>query len=420
MKKIIPFFIELFFYSNICSQSFEKEFPKSVHIKVSNPLATARENVMIFVDVDQLKKMNSDFNTGSFIVLDGKYEIPSQINLNDKDFSGIVFVLDMIDAKESREFVVRYNVTGSSKHTYTKRTQAELSYKTGGEWKNCEYMGGTFKNVDYLQVPPEHKDHSWFIRYEGPGWESDKVGYRFYLDQRNATDVFGKLTADMVLQNVGLDGFDSYHNIQPWGMDVMKVGKSLGIGSIGSIVNGSTTRVELTDSVNSRIVENGDVYSSILTNYYGWKVGDKKHDVNSRLSIHAGTRITQQLLTVSNNLENIATGIVKDKTAPILMGKGDAQHFGFIATYGKQSLNADGLGLAVLYNPKDVIALTEDENSHFVILKPDQGKIIYYFLSAWEKEPGGIKDEEQFKAYVNSVAQELANPVGVEVVGKRK
>lgn len=420
MKKIISFLIVLFFYSNTFSQSFEKEFPKSVSIMVSNPLAAARENVMIFVATDQLKKTNGDFNTAAFIVLDGKNEIPSQINLTDKDYPGIVFVLEKLEAKESREIVLRYNKTGSVKRNYTKRTQAELSYKTGGEWKNREYIGGKFKNAEYLRVPSEHKDHSWFIRYEGPGWESDKVGYRFYLDQRNATDVFGKLTTDMVLQNVGLDGFDSYHNIQPWGMDVMKVGKSLGVGSIGSIVNGSTTRVELTDSVNSRIVENGDVYSSILTNYYGWKVGDKKHDVDSRLIIHAGTRITQQLLTVSNNLENIATGIVKDKTAPILTGKGDDQQFGFIATYGKQSLNTDGLGLAVLYDPKDVIALTEDESSHIVKLKPNKGKITYYFLSAWEKEPGGIKDEKQFKDYVNSVARELANPVRIEVVGKRK
>ncbi len=63
--------------------------------------------------------------------------------------------------------------------------------------------------ANILRVPPEHKDHSWFIRYEGPEWESDKVGYRFYLDQRNVIDVFGIFTSDVVLHNAGLDGFDS-------------------------------------------------------------------------------------------------------------------------------------------------------------------------------------------------------------------
>jgi hypothetical protein len=414
MNKYILFLIVQFIYLNTNAQSPEKEFPKSVTIKVSNPLATARENVLVFVEINQIKKSNSGFNAKSFIVMDGKTEVPSQINLHDNDYQGVVFVLDKLGSKESREIVLRYNPTGSFKHDYPKRTQAELSHKMGGEWKNREYIGGIFKNVEYLRVPPEHKDHSWFIRYEGPGWESDKVGYRFYLDQRNATDVFGKLTTEMVLQNAGLDGFDSYHNIQPWGMDVMKVGKSLGLGSIGSVVNDVTTRVELTDSVNCRIVENGAVYSSILTNYYGWKVGDKKHDVNSRLVIHAGTRVTQQLLTVSNAIENISTGIVKDKTAPLISSKGDSQRFGYIATYGVQSLNSDGLGLAVFYNPQNLIQLTEDENSHIIKLKPDQGKLTYHFLSTWEKEPGGIKDEKQFHEYLTQVASELANPVVVE------
>ena len=197
--------------------------------------------------------------------------------------------------------MIRFHPSATIPREYKKLTQAELSYKTGGEWKNREYLGGAFKNVEYLRVPPEHKDHSWFIRYEGPGWESDKVGYRFYLDQRNATDVFGKKTSEPVLQQVGLEDFETYHHMQPWGMDVMKVGSSLGIGSIGAIVNGSAIRVEKTDSVTCRIPENGNVYSSILTQYYGWKIGSKKHDVQSHISIHAGTRLTHQVLTITNN-----------------------------------------------------------------------------------------------------------------------
>ena len=85
-----------------------------------------------------------------------------------------------------------------------------------------------------LRVPPEHTDHSWFIRYEGPGWESDLVGYRFYLDWRNATDIFGKKDHRYgACKDVGQDGFDSYHEPADWGMDVLKVGESLGIGALG-------------------------------------------------------------------------------------------------------------------------------------------------------------------------------------------
>jgi hypothetical protein len=81
-------------------------------------------------------------------------------------------------------------------------------------------------------LPGSFKDHSYYIKYEGAGWESDKVAYRFYLDQRNALDAFGKKTPGIILPAVGVDGYDNYHKMAVWGMDDMEVGKSLGIGSI--------------------------------------------------------------------------------------------------------------------------------------------------------------------------------------------
>lgn len=394
----------------------QKEFPSSVSVKVTNALDAPRTDAFVFIPLAELKKKAADFNPNAFIILDQGKEIASQYNAKDKDLNGVVAVLASMKAKEVRELQVRYNPTGEDHHTYPKLTQAELSHKTGGTWENRKYIGGTaFQNVEALRVPKEHKDHSYFIRYEGPGWESDKVGYRFYLDQRNATDVFGKKDPAMVLQQVGQDGFDSYHKMQPWGMDVMKVEKSLGLGSIGSLQNGAAVRVELTDSVSCAITANGSVYSSIATTYYGWKVGDKKHTMQSRLNIHSGTRVTQEFLTVSNGIDNICTGIVKDKAAALISSKGDDKHFGYLATYGKQSLNGDELGLAVFFKPGAVISLTEDPYSHIVTLKPSDGKVEYYFLAAWVLEPEGIKDESHFKEYLQTVSQELASPLKVMV-----
>lgn len=403
------------------AQDLQKEFPESFTVKVTNPLTVPRTDVMVNIDPAKVNKSIKGFNAKAFVVLDAQgKEIAAQYNEQDHNQPGIVTVLDELKAGETRNLTVRYNKTGTAKRTYVKRTQAELSHKTGGKFVNREYIGGAFKNVEYLRVPPEHKDHSWFIRYEGPGWESDKVGYRFYLDQRNASDVFGKTTTDMVLQNVGQDGFDSYHKLQSWGMDVMKAGKSLGLGSIAALVNGTAIRVEKTDSVNCRITENGDVYSSIFTNYHGWKVADKTYTVQSQLSIHAGTRLTREQLTITGNPDNLCTGIVKDKLATLLTNKGDAQHYGYIATYGKQSLNDDNLGLAIFFKASSAGAFSADEYSQLVALKPSQGKLEYYFVAVWEKEPNGIRDEKQFQEYLAKTAGELAVPVQVEIVKSKK
>jgi hypothetical protein len=398
------------------AQDIKKDLPKSFTVRVQNPLKQDRESVFVHISESALSPIK-DFNPKAFGVWDGKNEVPAQFNHSDADSKGIVLILDQMKSSATTVLTVRYHPSGEWKGNYTKRTQAELSHKFGGEWKNREYIGGDFKNVEELHVPKEHKDHSWFIRYEGPGWESDRVGYRFYLDQRNATDVFGKLTPEPILQKVGLDGFDSYHNMQEWGMDVMKVGKSLGVGSIGRWQEKGAIRVEHTDSLYARILENGDVYSSVLTKYHGWQAGVVKTSIDSRISIHAGTRLTRQQLTFSNkSMPDIATGIVKDKKAPELLKSTDnSNEWAWIATWGMQSLNNDQLGFAVFYRKSDFLGFEEDTFSHVVKLKPSNGEITYYFEGAWEKEPGGITTQEAFVKYLNHTAAELSSPVRVTV-----
>lgn len=411
-KKIFCLLLLVVLWMAAHAQMNEKRYPKSFVIHVSNPLNASRVEVLVWLDADQLKSVKG-FNKNAFIVMDGAKEIPSQYVENDPRRKGIAFVLGEMKSNERRSLTIRYNPKGKIEKNYPKRTQAEISHKIDGEWRNREYIGGTFKNVDFLRVPSEHTDHSWFIRYEGPGWESDKVGYRFYLDQRNATDVFGKKTPAPVMQLVGQDGFDSYHNMQPWGMDVMKVGKSLGVGSIGAMTNGKVTRVEITDSVTCRIAENGALYSAIETNYYGWKIGADKHLLQSVISIHAGTRLTHQYLNITNTADTVCTGIVKDTKANVFRDAGDASRWGYVATYGKQSLNNDNLGLVVFFKDSQSLGFAEDANSHIVLLKPDAGVVNYYFAGVWELEQNGVTNEADFLAYVKAVAQELAVPVVV-------
>lgn len=412
------FLLVLFCSTGLYAQSLQQELPLAFGIEVKNPLKQQRDNVMVFIPESEILKQNVAFNPNAFVVVDGKAEIPSQYNRRDAAHKGIVLVLDQMKAGEARKLTVQFKKDGTLARQYPKRTQAELSHKVGGTFQNRKYIGGTFQNVDSLRVPDEHTDHSNFIRYEGPGWESDKVGYRFYLDWRNGTDVFGKKTQDVVLQRVGQDGFDSYHEEADWGMDVLKVGKSLGVGTLALFHEGQANRVAETDSMISVISENGDVYSSIRTNYYGWKVAGLEMDLHSLLSIHAGSRLTHHQVQVQGaSPQNLSTGLNKDAKAKRYASKGSKDQWGYLASYGEQSLNNDQLGIAVLFRPTDLIAFTEDANSHVVQLKPTGGQLEYYYLAAWELEPEGIKTEEQFMQYLEQTARELANPVLVKVSG---
>ncbi len=299
--------------------------------------------------------------------------------------------------------------------SFIQRAQAEISVKTGGAWEDRVYQGGSFENVKCLRVPDENTDHSFYIRYEGPGWESDKVGYRFYLDWRNAVDIFGKMTPGMVLQDVGQDGFDSYHEPDDWGMDILKVGESLGLGSIGIWEEGKANRVAVTDSVSCRIVSSGPIQAEIETNYYGWQAGTVKTDLRSVLSISAGSRLTHHQLKTSAELENLCTGIVIDPNASFSISGSESQEWMYLSSYGLQSLAGDNLGMAVLFRSADLLEITEDEHSKVVVLEPSGGQLEYYFLAAWEKEQDGIRDEAEFKTYLEQTISRLSNPPEVSV-----
>ena len=393
-------------------------FPEKIELTVENEIKTKRTDETITLNVNKLKKSKSNFNPEAFIVqVDGK-EVPSQAS--DIDNNGtkdqILFNIDL-KSNSTKTVIIRYKENGKKKSIYEKRTQAELSHKYGGQFKKKDdqyvYEGGEFKNVNYLDVPPQHTDHSYFIRYEGPGWESDKIGYRMYLDWRNGFDIYGKKTSEMVLQEVGQDGFESYHEMSDWGMDILKVGSSLGIGSFGLWHNNSAERVSDVDNRICEICADGEIKSQLTIQYHGWKVANDKYNLTSNLSIKAGDRKTKNHLEVEGNPPNLCTGLVKHG-AKILKSESNKGNWAYFATYGEQSLSGDKLGMAILYNKKNLKEITEDKNSHVIVFDPKNDDVTYYFLAAWEREPDGIKNRKSFQKYLEKELNKINNPINIQ------
>lgn len=381
-------------------------------VQVSNSTELDLKDVLFEIDLSDLKKPVPDSLVDRLVFISDISHAWQTADENRDGEPDKLLVLTDLAAGQTRK------ISASSAEmpaSYPQRAQAEISVKTGGAWEGQVYQGGSFRNVDYLRVPPEHTDHSFYIRYEGPGWESDKVGYRFYLDWRNAIDIFGKKTGEMVLQDVGLDGFDSYHEPSDWGMDVLKVGESLGIGSVGIWLDGKANRVSETDSITCRIVASGPIRAEIETNYYGWMAGEVKTDLRSVLTIDAGSRLTLHKLSSTEELGNLCTGIVMDKNAAFIESDAGKDGWAYLGSYGAQSLAGDNLGMAVLFRSADLIEITEDALSKVVVLKPGDRNLEYYFLAAWEQEPGGITDQEGFVAYLEETLVRLDNPPLVSV-----
>lgn len=280
------------------------------------------------------------------------------------------------------------------------KTYAEISVKEGGKWEGRKYIGGTFKNVQKLKLAPEHTDHSFDIRYEGPGWESNKIGYRLYLDWRNAIDIFGKKSEAIVLPKVGQDGFDSYHEMSDWGADILKAGKGIGIGSIDRYLNNERLHFYEVDST-IVTVSNTNKSSVVKVNYFGWKTASDKINFTSELTIKPNQRYTQHTIHSSKAIEGICTGIVKQKNTELFKKESTNKKWAYLATFGTQSLVPDKLGMAIFYQINTIQTEVDAEFDHLLIFKPTKRIVDFYFLGAWEQEPNGIRMKEEFLSFLD-------------------
>jgi unsaturated rhamnogalacturonyl hydrolase len=389
------------------------EQSQALQVTVRNPSDDARYDAAVAVDLGAAGiPIPQD---ATLVVRDGKRPIPSQFaDTNGDGIRDVMWIVTDFAPGESRNFTIKPGIPDMA----IARTQAEVSVKEGGHWEGQRYVGGQFVNVNKVVTPPDFKDHAEYIRYEGPGIESDRVGYRFYLDWRNGFDIFGKKTRAMVLQNVGQDGYESYHEPADWGMDILKVGDSLGIGAFGYWNGSSVERVSDVETRTARILDRGPLYSMLEILYDEWHTSESQTDVKALLSMSAGSRLVHVRLTMSEPLSNIAIGIVKEPAAELIDGSpGTDGGYGYFATWGKQSLSGpdDDLGMLLLYRQADVVERAEDELSHVVVLRPTDGKVEYWFGAAWSQEPDGITTAAGFTDYLRHKARQLEEPLEIEL-----
>lgn len=382
---------------------------KAVTLTIKNPTKADFKELVIGImnpaSLTQISKLGTVLQVKA-----GNTAVPFQL-VKHKDNKELLVQVDL-KAGET----VQLRVSKTDKIVPQKKlTQAVLSVRKGGEWiwnengysghPQYEYSGGEWTDVTEYHVPAKHTDHSWDIRFEGPGWESDKVGYRLYMDWRNANDIFGKKTNQLVLQRVGLDGFMSYHKMCDWGSDILGVGKSLGIGSIGHWNDTIAERVSITDSPNCHIIYSGDLESKLKNEYNGWKNSYGKYKLTSMLSIRAGSYLTQCDVQISDYIDNLCTGIVAVKGTELMQGQ--MGEWCYLATFGLQSGLNDHLGISVFFRKSELLKITKDRFSNVVVLKPKNRTLTYYFGAMWEQSSLGIQNKTDFERYLDSELQLL-------------
>jgi hypothetical protein len=153
--------------------------------------------------------------------------IPSQVNDLDGDGKwDELFLVANFSAKEKKKTRL---VWVKEAPKFTVRTSVRFGKR---EAVNEPLQPATSETINANQVYKK----LGFQKYQtdGPSWENDKVGFRHYLDGRNAKDVFGKKIPGITPENVGINSAgaveDNYHVMYDWGRDIFPVGSSAGLG----------------------------------------------------------------------------------------------------------------------------------------------------------------------------------------------
>jgi hypothetical protein len=292
-------------------------------------------------------------------------------------------------------------------------------------WLASPQADGIYQEVKKAQRPnitrENHGQTKNYFQFEGPGWENDRVGFRNYFDERNGMDIFGKKTEKMVLQKVGIN--EDYHALQDWGMDILKVGTSLGAGSIAIDLNDKLHRVAPGSEGTYELIANGPLRSIFRLKFDNWMVENNSSSVVHEITIYGGAWYFESKVKIQDTEENarIVTGITtidlqKKEAAFIDHGNGVVS----ISTHGQQAIEGEFLGMAIMLNKSDYISFeyldekAEDINHTFIVrMNPRQEPTSYRFYSAWELSDEKFADPEKFEELLKNDALRMGSPLKV-------
>ncbi len=296
------------------------------------------------------------------------------------------------------------------------RTQAILNVQDGGKLDGKLITGGTFHLRQSFEIPADHFIHDGLIAFEGLGWESDKVAYRLYLDERSVTDIYGKKLPKPILQSIGQNVGD-YHSMADWGQDIFQVDQSLGMGGIGEVREGKARQIGKARVI-GHVADEGPISASATVENLGFDGG--KGNLTTTYRIHSGSAVTFVDAKATGNSGPIAAGLVHHKDMTVFKSDKVTGDWGYIASWGQQSLAGDDLGI-VLFFPEDAVAtrFNDDGQTLFVTFK-DPAKVHYAFAATWVQDASGVRDLNGFKTYIAATLDGLNHPARVVTTIKKK
>lgn len=416
MKKTFLFAFAGIIFITACNKD------QTTVLTVSNPIQESRMNDVVDFTFDELEMLTGSFRPGKLplFVSENDTLIVQFINYRGDHLPEEILVEVSLEAGESREVTVSW-IPEAEYPSFPDKTNIHLARHEAPQKDLAE---------ETRMETSKTEDISNVFQMEGPGWENENVGFRNYLDRRNGMDIFGKTTDKMVLRNVGLkepsdvsEDFNfniSYHELSDWGMDVLKVGNSLGAGSIAMDIGDSLYRIGDNGVGTYEKLYEGPLRSEFRFSFNDWEANDEMYNITHYVSITAGEYAYKSTLFLqeSKNNESFVTGIVNKLSDSLIEFEAGNDHLAYF-THSKQAEDGSYLAMAIMVRKDEFVSLLETPDSgtgitetYALKLKTEVGSpAIYRFYAFWERSDPSFKDPEVIKSILNDYALRLENPV---------
>lgn len=381
---------------------------KTVTVEVHNNWNRAKTDAPIVINLHEL---HTGFKVKSAAVMDGKNEIPSQLDDLDRDhkMDELAFVTDLA-AHGRKTFQVTLSSEKSTK-TYPERVYADMFI--------ADFRKGKHQQAQAITVPGTSNIYS-MVRPHGPILESELVGYRLYFNEKQTPDIYGKFNKGLEIKESQFYPTDE-QLAKGFGDDVLRVFDSCGPGAFKGWDGEKATHITPVETRTERIIAYGPVRAIAEIEVTGWPYQGSDLNMMTRYTLYAGHRDLQIEAFFDEPLkkEIFCTG-VQD-----IVGSADAfsDHKGLVGSWGtdwpvndtvKYAKETVGLGT---YIPQRYVKSEEKDKANYLytIAAPGNNYLQYHTTFTSMKETFGYKTPEAWFAYLQEWKEELAHPVTVRV-----
>lgn len=363
-------------------------FKKHFVVEITNPSPLTLENHPVVIGVAGIRSsVAADFNTYNYAFFEeagGNYTlIVTQADDLDKDrYHDEIVLVRTLPPSSTTRLVCYYSPERSFQLMPAQKAFARPAWTAGGA---------------------------------EAGWESNLAAFKFV---HGRIGFYGKLQAGLILKKLPAEE----NRPQDWGMDVLGVGESAGLGGLSlwdggvriPLFGASAPQAKLT------VLAPGPIRALVKAEFSGIATAAGAVDVTVFLSAFADNSVSRQDVLLSSKATGPVTygiGVQKLAGETWVLDKDK----GFLSAWGKGANKAGEIGLAAIFPPAGFSGTDETAADRSIKLGGRAGKTLTHWVAgAWERGITwpGAPAARNWARRVEGLAQRLLVPVKVEFKAK--